>query len=104
MTTVFAICALLACAAWAAAEAKIGQVRRQRDEARQSYQSLRRQHEHTTSELRAKRALLQEALAIVPDTPRGRELGDAIGYRAWETRKQERLVAHLQLVDRRPAS
>jgi len=104
VTTIFAVCSVLACVAWIAAEAKVGRVRQQRDDVRASYQSLQREHEHTTRELRAKRVLLMDALALVPDTPRGRELGAAIGYRAWEQRNQDRLVSHLQLVDRRPAS
>lgn len=98
---VFSILAVVACGAWVAAEVRIDRLQARADAADLRSNDLRFQYEAQCSELRSKRQLLTEALAAMPDTPRGRELGDAIRFSAWPGQNKQRLERHLQLVDRK---
>lgn len=102
MTTALLICAILGCGAWIAAERRIRRLDQRLTKSAERNLDLRFQYEAQCSELRTKRQLLTEALAAMPDTPRGRELGDAIRVQAWPDRKIRRLERHLSLVDQEP--
>jgi ribulose bisphosphate carboxylase small subunit len=97
VTIFLGICSALACGAWLAAEARLRIL-----DACQS--DLKRRYARLTAENHALKRMLGEAILAMPDTPRGRELGDAIQFQAWPEARQRRLERHLSLVDRRPSA